>query len=439
MRSRNDEDDENDGSKINQRDLRIKVRHIARVRSVKEFPSEHRKDGSNSTQNTYFVIKMKQSADQQGNKFKFLAQSLAERDTIVLAIKSLLHDQGKNSHASRNSRDQNAESKIRSEDVNVNAFKALNISEQSKEEIRDQESAYSDEFFDSRDEVCHDREDDSERDTLDRFDPYSMDKKSFTRGKSRDDLYDTQNHRTVRNSSCRISTKKDHTDKHRRHSVATNGRYGNHRSYSLSRSHSRSRSQSRSRSPRTLERRRTTDRHGNKDVTFYDSLVIVEDEDMVTLAANCTSKATGMANLAAGCSQQTSGPWCTDDVCSATLKDFTDSMTGIFELKHNYNMNEMNGTNEGQRAVAEEYLSGFLSNNSNMGELLSVRDLWKVAAFNKHATGKELKRLHNRARNAEVPLTMRPEKEIQRMTAAVCSMIATLKMLDIVTKKEDLE
>ena len=64
-------------------------------------------------------------------------------------------------------------------------------------------------------------------------------------------------------------------------------------------------------------------------------------------------------------------------------------------------MNEMNGTNEGQRAVAEEYLSGFLSNNSNMGELLSVRDLWKVAAFNKHATGKELKRLHNRARNAE--------------------------------------
>ncbi|KAL3917542.1 MAG: hypothetical protein SGARI_007684, partial [Bacillariaceae sp.] len=93
IRSNRDEsDNENDGSKSNNTDIRLKIRHIARVGSDKgtsdsETGGRHKKD-------SFFVIKMKQSVGEWA-KFRFVSESLAERDTVVLAIRSLM-DQIKN-------------------------------------------------------------------------------------------------------------------------------------------------------------------------------------------------------------------------------------------------------------------------------------------------------------------------------------------------------
>ncbi|KAL3912516.1 MAG: hypothetical protein SGILL_006848 [Bacillariaceae sp.] len=88
IRSSRDENEiENDGAKSNnQSDLRLKVRHIARVGSDRTPEGErfiHPKSRN------CFVIKMKQSVGEWA-RFKFVAESLAERDTVVLAIRSLM-------------------------------------------------------------------------------------------------------------------------------------------------------------------------------------------------------------------------------------------------------------------------------------------------------------------------------------------------------------
>jgi len=404
MKSRNEEESENDGSKINQRDLRIKVRHIARVGSEKESSSEERRDDCISSQNKYFVIKMKHSVDQGNNKFIFLARSLGDRDTVVLAIRSLL-DKGKHSLHSRTNRVQPTEYKIRSEDANVKALKALKISDQSREMVRANHPPHSNSLrLESRDDNCFDREEGCERVASDRSDPF------FDPFVNKN--YD-QTHRSVRNKPYkndagnykRALVKRDNIEAHtsRQQSSTTKVRYD------------KQTSQLQSRSPRIVERQRnnqsekartTAARNKITDPALYESLAcnqalsIVEDGDIADLAGNCTNSATGMANLAVACTQQTTGPWCTDGVCTASLKDFANSMTGIFELKHNHKRNEMDAANGSQRVVAEEYISGLLSNNKEVSELLSVRDVWSAAAV-KHATGKELKRLHNRARSSD--------------------------------------
>ena len=405
MQSRNEEESENDGSKINQRDLKIKVRHIARVGSEKEFSSEERRDDYNSSQNKYFVIKMKHSVDQANNKFIFLARSLADRDTVVLAIRSLL-EKGNHSLHSRTSRVQPTEYKIRSEDANLKALKALKISDQSREMMRDNHPPHSNNILlESRDDNCFAREECSDRDASDRSDPFV------------DPFLDNNynlTHRSVRNKPYkndvgnykRALVKRDNIEAHtsRQHSSTAKVRYDKQTSQLQSRSHRMVERQRNNQS----EKARTTTAARNKitDPALYESLAcnqalsIVEDGDIAKLAGDCTNSATGMANLAVACTQQTTGPWCTDDVCTASLKDFADSMTGIFELKHNHKRNDMDAANGSQRVVAEEYISGFLSNDTKVSELLSVRDIWNAAAV-KHATGKELKRLHNRARSPD--------------------------------------
>jgi len=112
MRSRDEEESENDSSILNRGDIKIKVRHISRVGS--ETAAEKMEDNLGSSDKTYFVVKMKNTGG-ESNKFTFLAQSLAERDTVVLAIRSLI-DPGMHSKSSRTRKVQpNIDHKIRSE------------------------------------------------------------------------------------------------------------------------------------------------------------------------------------------------------------------------------------------------------------------------------------------------------------------------------------
>jgi hypothetical protein len=100
MRFRDEEESENDSSRLNRGDIKIKVRHISRVGS--ETAAEKMEDNRGPSDKTYFVVKMKNTGG-ESNKFTFLAQSLAERDTVVLAIRSLI-DPGNHYHQSSRTR-----------------------------------------------------------------------------------------------------------------------------------------------------------------------------------------------------------------------------------------------------------------------------------------------------------------------------------------------
>ena len=115
------------------------------------------------------------------------------------------------------------------------------------------------------------------------------------------------------------------------------------------------------------------------------ALTAVEDGELANFAAN-----------------QLTGPWCTDDVCTASLNGLADSLKGIFDLHDNSCQGLQEGGGEHQRVAAEKYITGFLGNNTNMTELLSVKDLWNVAAT-KHAAGKEIqmRKVQNRAASVD--------------------------------------
>ncbi|MCE2972337.1 MAG: hypothetical protein LW852_02720, partial [Sediminibacterium sp.] len=103
------------------------------------------------------------------------------------------------------------------------------------------------------------------------------------------------------------------------------------------------------------------------------ALAAVEDGDLVNAAA-----------------KQFGGAWCTDDVCSASLTDFADSMKGIFEQHESYKEG-IRAASQKPRAIAERYLSDFLSDSVPMSELLSVKDLWNATAT-QHITGKVIRK-----------------------------------------------
>ena len=89
MRSRDEEESENDSGKANQRDIKFKVRHIAKIGTERESTSER---NEKSNRNKIFIIKMKYPVG-EFTKFKFMAQTLPDRDSALLAIKGIL-DQG---------------------------------------------------------------------------------------------------------------------------------------------------------------------------------------------------------------------------------------------------------------------------------------------------------------------------------------------------------
>lgn len=439
VRMRRDEDEsENDASKVNRRDIKIKVRHIAKIGSDKESTSEKRRDDdhnpSKRSQIKGFFIKIKSSAG-EFNKFKFLAESPAERDSVLLAIRSLI-DHGKNlkGHQERHvqgshpSSSQTTEYEMRS---NEKFFKALKITDHRNEMTEEDADSLSipvpnnlvnpvddEEFFDSRDEFFDSREDngfrrteDSERDAADTFDR-SKEKDSFQRENGHGKAYDSSRSNSANTMSSRNRPsawmKKKHVDNDditARKSIAAHGKNRQHQS-TLRANHNKERARPHR---RPEHQRNLADIDGSKSSMSESKSSMSESKSSMSEIADPmvhdSCQAQALSTLADGFGADFTnpvvGPWCTDDICTAGLKEFADSMTGIFDLKDNRNVKGVSADKKNQRVIAEEYMSGFLSSNTNMSELLSVKDLWNVAAM-KHATGKEIKntRIHNRARNS---------------------------------------
>jgi hypothetical protein len=412
MRSMEPEESENDGAKVNRRDIKIKVRHIAKI------GSETESHPFNKTQNTSFVIKMRYNIGEY-QKFKFLALSLAERDSVMLAIRSLI-DQGKYSHSGSR---QTAEQDMRSHQVQVKAVKPLKMSEQRidlAEEDTDSlnipvPKSYPSDRKDppeSRDDNGLGRSDDTKRDTA----PLNI---------STSTKLSRSKHPSARMESKEIDNNRKTFGKSRQHHGASrmNSNKQKARTY---------RSSERQRHHEDFDRPKSS-MNDMKDHTLYKDTI--ESKTIQSQARSALEDA-DIANFAADFTNPAIGPWCTDDICTASLKDFADSMTGIFDLKDNRNIKDIYAADK--RAVAEEYLSGFLSSNSNMGELLSVKDLWNVAAM-KHATGKEIKKIQNRARNSSGKatrlMTLRKQMTFEGADTGNTASLQTISSYDDVDRK----
>jgi len=466
MRSKDEEESENDGSKVNQRDVKIKVRHISRIGSDIDLTSE-RRDNHNSSirpQNKCFVIKIKYN-DGEFNQFKFLAQSLAERDSVLLAIRSLI-GQGRHVQGNLPSKSQSLGYKSRSNEFNVKCLKAQKIHDHRNEIVGEEIDSFNipvpnrlvnpidNEKFptDSRDDNGFGNTEDSERNTRDSF------KNSINRENGRGKVYDScgSTHKLTtpqsifsttklnRNKNSAWMEKKiiDSNVRAAKKNVATSGRNRQHQSV-LRTNHNKARS----RSPRMIEHQRNhtvIDRAKpvlNKliDPKLYEESITCNPIGRPLQALSALEDGY-IANLAATSTNPVTGPWCTDDVCTASLKDFADSMTGIFDLKDHRNMKGVCATDRNQRAIAEEYISGFLSNNANMSELLSVKDLWNVAAT-KHATGNEIKRkqFHNRSRNSNGKATrimnLRKQMTFEGADTENTTFLQTISSFDDVSRK----
>ena len=434
MRSRDEEESENDSSILNRGDIKIKVRHISRVGS--ETAAEKMEDNLGSSDKTYFVVKMKNTGG-ESNKFTFLAQSLAERDTVVLAIRSLI-DPGMHSKSSRTRKVQpNIDHKIRSEQRNKNVLQDQYPAEIDK--CYETENSFSE--FNTKNKkpsrptnLIIDSMENKEHANDSRNDEGIRDIENSEREYTREENIDMKVHddfvnklmitkkQSINKSTRRPNARIEKNDVYSSKTLAkkdtiTEGRVRPHSSSGISSTKLLiNNKKSRSRSPRELERkvrhqatldRKTISMDGITDSTRYESFACNPIGGCRNPIEGCQSQALAavedgdLADLAATCTNPVTGPWCADDVCTVTLKDFADSMTGIFELKQKFK-EDLYVDGKHQKVVAEEYISGFLSNNTNMSELLSVNDLWNVAAV-KPTTGKKLKdrRPHNRARNAD--------------------------------------
>lgn len=422
IRSRDEEESENDGGKANQRDIKFKVRHIAKIGSERESAVDRNRPDHEKPKNKSFVIKMKYPVG-EFTKFKFLAQSLAERDSVLLAIKSLL-DQGRQqqyaSHPSKSQ--QQIEFEKGSDPVNVKSFKALQLSERNAHVDEDADSftipapknlidppEEEEIFYDTRDEpTSHARSiGDPERDDNLHVFGRSAELNTFQRENGASRPYDNPYYKSAtpedpatmaklnRNRPDKWMEKKT-TSSHRR--TATSDMTG--RKYQPA--SKMIQSKQKARAQKILESHRTrsdTDFSDSSSKEMADAKLSGNSHAFNPSQAFSALENVDISNLAADFTNPVVGPWCTDDICTASLRDFADSMTGIFDLKDNRQIKGVNAANKVNRVKAEEYISGFLGDKTNMSELLSVRDLWNVAA-NKHATGKELKKVHNRARKS---------------------------------------
>jgi len=421
VRPKDEEESENDRSKVNQRDMKIKIRHIAKIGSEAESSDRRRTESvsSNRSQNKYFIIRMKQNVSEY-TKFKFLAQSLAERDSVVLSIRGLI-DQGKHAQGSLPNKSQTAEHAMRPSQIDIKSFKALKLTERRNDLVEDEtdslnmnipapynssSSGDDEEFFDARDDDGFERATDSERDSTDSRD-VNTERKQYKRESYSGKAYDSSSMSTRPRSSTSSVTKLNRSKAHSRMEKNNTSSKVSNRSlkknvdvYEKSRQHQSigrvSYNKEKTRIQRMKEHQRIHSMNKMSDAAPDEESIGSQTSALPAL------QDTDFSNLAANFANPVTGPWCTDDICTASLKDFADSMAGIFDLKVNRNLKGVKAyNNKNERAVAEEYIAGFLSNNRNMSELLSVKDLWNVAAT-KHKTRKEIRkmRLQNRVRNS---------------------------------------
>eukprot|EP00339_Tiarina_fusa_P000837 CAMPEP_0116996638 /NCGR_PEP_ID=MMETSP0472-20121206/379_1 /TAXON_ID=693140 ORGANISM="Tiarina fusus, Strain LIS" /NCGR_SAMPLE_ID=MMETSP0472 /ASSEMBLY_ACC=CAM_ASM_000603 /LENGTH=908 /DNA_ID=CAMNT_0004695329 /DNA_START=261 /DNA_END=2987 /DNA_ORIENTATION=- len=135
----------------------------------------------------------------------------------------------------------------------------------------------------------------------------------------------------------------------------------------------------------------------------------------------------------AAMANQMAGPWCTDDICTASLKDFADAMKGIFEIKQK-SREERHPDSDKHRAMAEEYISGVLGPQTAMSTLLSVRDIWKPASKRRVKT----KIIRNRATRVGGP-ARRLRQLKNRMTFNAAATRQHMAFVQVISSFDDID
>jgi hypothetical protein len=133
--------------------------------------------------------------------------------------------------------------------------------------------------------------------------------------------------------------------------------------------------------------------------------------------------------------QVAAGPWCTDDICTASLKDFADTMKEIFEIKQKSREGKK-PHNEKQRAMAEEYITGVLGAPSTMASLLSVKDIWNTAVAKR--SDRKKTRFQNRASVPDAQ-AIRLNRLRNQMTFKAADHNEKMPFMQIITSFDDIE
>ena len=124
--------------------------------------------------------------------------------------------------------------------------------------------------------------------------------------------------------------------------------------------------------------------HKNTSNYEYDTTTVsVQQASIPTTLTNVEdAELLSMAN-------QMAGPWCTDDICTAALKDVAEACKGIFHVK------QERVAKEAQSRGDIDYLD-VLGNNSAIVKFLSVGDVWNGSST-KSSNVASISRVQNRA------------------------------------------
>eukprot|EP00980_Cylindrotheca_fusiformis_P003034 scaffold709_cov197-Cylindrotheca_fusiformis.AAC.2 len=262
---------ENDGSKSNSAETLMRLQDIARLEVGRDKTNRTTVSGKKPIK--FFSI-MLRSRSKQYRTFSFEAESVADRDVIISGIKKLL-EQARAAHKSQ--KNQKKMKNHHKEDITEQHAKGQSVGKSLPE----------------RSSIDH------------RNDSYGSD---FRNQKSTDD-------------SCR--------DK------AVERSLSGQTSYSGSGSSAIKSNGSRSSASRTSASTLSQKSHNSERVKDAAAVVAAKREMLAQgYGCNpfgCSSQAlVEDAELAAKLENHTNGPWCADDICSAGLKEFNETVTGIF-------------------------------------------------------------------------------------------------------------
>ncbi len=382
-REENSSDNENDGFKSNFVDIFLKLTDITRLEVGREKTSK--KSIPSSKQVKSFSIVMRKPVG-ESNTFNFEAESPGERDLIIGGIKSVL-EQTKIPSEHRRRRSTQSPQLQEVKDTNFrttsNSWKeSVRESDKEKELITGPGAKFDDiagnaaVYFDF--DLPNDgpeaaieaemRHDTSARNYYEEqdFSPESYD--DDERAKSSDFAITVIETTARRETSIEVAGIKWSVD-----DILCGIAIGGHTS---------PRESSPTNSERALHGNFGSSRGLCNPLDGCDSkaLTAVEDIELTNVSANEIS----------------AGPFCTDDVCTASLKDFTDTMKGIFEMKQHSREGQPEVSK--QRTMAEDYITGVLGAPTTVAaNLLSVKDMWSVVPEKKTAPKKRT--LQNRSRN----------------------------------------
>jgi hypothetical protein len=142
------------------------------------------------------------------------------------------------------------------------------------------------------------------------------------------------------------------------------------------------------------------------------ALTNVDDDDLVTMA------------------NQMADPWCTDDICTAALKDVAEACKGIFHVKQERVAKEAHSRGE------IDYLD-VLGNNSAIVKFLSVRDVWNGSST-KSSNVASISRVQNRASKMNEQ-AVRRQKLRSEMTFEAAERREKMYFLQTVNSCDDLD